>query len=100
MVSHLVHYDTSLQNVTFISLQSVAKVYDKMRQVSYHKMHQFYYQMRQLLQNTSIYKMRRLLQNGSVHMLMIDKLLYFNHLNSVKKITFSANVNHVSELLI
>ena len=44
VVSYLVHYDTLLQNATYllqnptaILIQNVTKVYYKMRQVSYYK---------------------------------------------------------------
>ena len=52
-VSYLIHYDSSLQNVT--------EVYYKSPQDLYHKMRQFYYKMRQLLQIATI-----LLQNATV----------------------------------
>ena len=49
----MIHYDSSLQNVT--------EVYYKSPQDLYHKMRQFYYKMRQLLQIATI-----LLQNATV----------------------------------
>ena len=49
------------QNATTILLQKATKVYYKMCQVVCYKMWQFYYELRQLLQNASI-----LLQNVAV----------------------------------
>ena len=53
-----------LQNATAILLQNATDVYHKMYQGIYYKMQQFYYKMRQLLQNATILlQMRQLLQN-------------------------------------
>ena len=43
----------SLQNATAILLQNATEVYYKMRQVFCYKMRQFYYKLRQLLQNAT-----------------------------------------------
>ena len=60
-VSYLVHYNTLLQNAADIIakcdsylIAKCDKSYDKMRQMFYYKMWQFYYKIRQLLQNVSI----------------------------------------------
>ena len=50
-----------LQNGTAILLQNATEVYCKLRQVSYYKMRQFYYKMRQLLKIATIS-----LQNATV----------------------------------
>ena len=67
-VSCFSHYDTLLQNLTDIItkcdrslLQNATEVYYKMGQVSYYKMRQFEYKIRQLLQITTT-----LLQNAKV----------------------------------
>ena len=46
MVSYLLHHDTLLQNAI--------EVYYKIGHLFHYKMRQFYYEMRQLLQNASI----------------------------------------------
>ena len=42
-----------LQNATAILLQNATEIYYKMRLVFYYKMPQFYYKVRQLLQNAT-----------------------------------------------
>ena len=57
-----------LRNAITLLLQNAAKMYFKIFQISYYKKRQFYYKLRQLLQNVSryYYKMRQSLQNATL----------------------------------
>ena len=92
-ISHLVHYENLLQNVT--------KVYLKMRQAFYYKVRQFYQKMFQLLKNATF------IANASLHYLFF-LWKNFNRPISVKLINtmisfilkLSFTFNHIFHILL